>query len=102
MQGPRAMTYKQLFLLILTIWSAELVTRFLFDVVMAPQMKMEFRTVYLSRDAERGVFLGSKLNDFGSRGWKIASVQPDPARQNQMIIFMQRQSAIRLDTTAEE
>ena len=31
--GPRAMSYKQLFLLTLTIWSAELFTPFLFDHV---------------------------------------------------------------------
>ena len=42
------MSYKQLFLLILTIWSAELFTRLLIDAVLSPQM--EYRTYYLETD----------------------------------------------------
>lgn len=98
----RAMSYKQLFLLILTIWSAELFTRVLFDVIMAPQVKMEFRTVYLRKDAEQDLFLGGDLREHGSRGWRMVSVQPDPDDRNQMIVFMQRQTAIRLDTPSRE
>ena len=50
------MSYKQLFLLILTIWSAELFTRLLFDAMIPPQM--EYRTVYMEKDAKKGLFLG--------------------------------------------
>lgn len=89
------MSYKQLFLLILTIWSAHLFTRFLFDAVIPPQM--EYRTVYLEKDTGKGVFLGSSLAEFGRRGWQIVSVQPDPDTSYQMIVFMQRQTMIRID-----
>ena len=102
MNGPRAMSYKQLFLLILTIWSAELFTKFLFDVVMEPQTKMEFRTVYIKKDAEKGAFLGSSLQEFGGRGWRMVSVTPNPDDRSQMIVFMQRQAAVRLDTSPRE
>lgn len=95
MQGQNAMSYKQLFLLILTIWSAELFTRFLFDSMIPPQM--EYRTVYLEKDAKSNLFLGSSLGDFGRRGWKIVSVQPDPDDRQQMVVFLQRQTMIRLD-----
>jgi len=89
------MSYKQLFLLILTIWSAELFTRFLFDTLIPPQM--EYRTVYMEKDAKKDVFLGSSLGDLGRRGWKIVSVLPDPDDREQMVVFMQRQTMIRLD-----
>lgn len=89
------MSYKQLFLLILTIWSAELFTRFLFDTLIPPQM--EYRTVYMVKDAKKDVFLGSSLGDLGRRGWKIVSVLPDPDDREQMVVFMQRQTMIRLD-----
>ena len=49
------MSYKQLFLLILTIWSAELFTRLLFDTLIQPQM--EYMTYYLETDKE-GTFRG--------------------------------------------
>ena len=93
--GQSAMSYKQLFLLILTIWSAELFTRFLFESVIPPQM--EYRTVYLEKDTKKDAFLGSDLGDLGRRGWKIVGVQPDPDTSKKMIVFMQRQSMIRLD-----
>ena len=54
MQGQRAMSYKQLFLLILTIWSAELFTRVLFDAMIPPQM--EYRTVYMEKDPKKDLF----------------------------------------------
>lgn len=92
--GQRAMSYKQLFLLILTIWSAELFTRLLFDMMIPPQM--EYRTTYLDRDSERGVFLGSALSDVGNRGWKIADVVPNPSDSDQMIVFMQRQTILKI------
>lgn len=95
MQGHSAMSYKQLFLLILTIWSAELFTRFLFDSMIPPQM--EYRTVYLEQDAKNNLFLGSSLGEFGRRGWKIVGVQPDPDDRRQMVVFMQRQTMIRID-----
>ncbi|MEZ6123720.1 MAG: hypothetical protein R3C49_11150 [Planctomycetaceae bacterium] len=88
------MSYKQLFLLILTIWSAEIFTRFLFDMMIPPQM--EYRTVYMEKDPKKGLFLGSSLGDFGQRGWKIEAVVPDPDNSQQMIVFMQRQTILRL------
>jgi len=88
------MTYKQLFLLILMIWSAELCTRLLFDMLLPPQM--EYRTVYMEKDAKKGLFLGSSLGDLGDRGWKIVSVNPDPGNSQQMIVFMQRQTILKL------
>jgi hypothetical protein len=89
------MSYKQLFLLILTIWSAELFTRLLFDAMIPPQM--EYRTVYMEKDAKKGLFLGSSLGDFGRRGWKIVSVIPDHDNSQQIIVFMQRQTVLRID-----
>ncbi len=102
MHHQSAMSYKQLFLLILTIWSAELFTRVIFDVIMAPQVAMEFRTVYLPKDAKQNLFLGAALKEHGSRGWLMVSVQPDPDNRAQMIVFMQRQAAVRLDTPSRE
>ncbi len=88
------MSYKQLFLLILTIWSAELVTRLVFDMMIPPQM--EYRTVYLEKDSERDLFLGSGLSQFGRRGWQIANAVPDPDNDQQLIVFMQRQTILKL------
>ena len=102
MQGQHAMSYKQLFLLILTIWSAELFTPFLFDHIIAPKAGVEFRTVYLAKDPAKGVFLGSSLKDFGRRGWKIVSVQPDPDSSDQFIVFMQRRTVLRIETTSRD
>ena len=95
MPEPRAMSYKQLFLLILTIWSAELFTRFLFDTLIPPQM--EYRTVYMEKDPKKDLFLGSSLSDFGRRGWKVESVVPDPDNSQQLIVFMQRQTVLRMN-----
>ena len=95
MHGQSAMSYKQLFLLILTIWSAELFTRLLFDAMIPPQM--EYRTVYMEKDPKRDLFLGSNLSDFGRRGWKIESVILDPDNDQQVIVFMQRQTILRLN-----
>ena len=95
MSDQKAMSYKQLFLLILTIWSAELFTRLLFDAMIPPQM--EYRTVYLEKDAKKDLFLGSSLGDFGRRGWKIVGVNPDPDDSQQMIVFMQRQTILRMN-----
>ena len=94
MQEQRVMSYKQLFLLILTIWSAELFTRVLFDAMIPPQM--EYRTVYMEKDLKKDLFLGSSLADFGRRGWKIESVIPDPDNGKQLIVFMQRQTILRM------
>ncbi|MCH2201250.1 MAG: hypothetical protein MK102_04720 [Fuerstiella sp.] len=88
------MSYKQLFLLILTIWSAELVTRLVFDMMLPPQM--EYRTVYLKKDADRQLFLGSTLGAFGKRGWKIADAVPDPDDRQKLVVFMQRQTILKL------
>jgi len=88
------MSYKQLFLLILTIWSAEIVTRVVFDMMVPAQM--EYRTVYLEKDPKRQVFLGSSLSDLGKRGWKISNSVPDPDNDDKLIVFMQRQSILKL------
>lgn len=95
MAGEKGMSYKQLFLLILTIWSAELFTRFLFDAMIPPQM--EYRTVYMEKDPKKNLFLGSSLGDLGRRGWKIVTVEPDPDNSRQMIVFMQRQTILRMN-----
>jgi len=95
MHGERAMSYKQLFLLILTIWSAELFTRFLFDTLIPPQM--EYRTIYMEKDPKKDLYLGSSLSDFGRRGWKVESVIPDPDDKQQLIVFMQRQTIWRMN-----
>ncbi len=88
------MSYRQLFLLILTIWSAEIATRVIFDMMIPPQM--EYRTVYLEKDPKRQVFLGSSLSDLGRRGWKIADSIPDPDNSDQLIVFMQRQTILKI------
>lgn len=88
------MSYKQLFLLILTIWSAELSTRFLFDMVIPAQM--EYRTVYMEKDAQKNLYLGSTLQEFGRRGWQVQSVIPDPDNSQKLIVFMQRQTVLRM------
>ena len=88
------MSYKQLFLLILTIWSAELVTRLVFDMMLPPQM--EYRTVYLKKDSNQQLFLGSAIGDLGRRGWKIAYAVQDPDSKERLVVFMQRQTILQL------
>ena len=87
------MTYRQLFLLILTIWSAELFTRLVFDALIPPQM--EYRTFYLDKDDE-GDFKGGQMKELGNRGWKMVSAVPNPEDRNQMILFFQRQTILKL------
>lgn len=87
------MTYRQLFLLILTIWSAELCTRLLFDALIPPQM--EYRTFYLDKDDE-GEFKGALMKELGNRGWQMVDVVPNPDDLDQMIVFFQRQTILRL------
>jgi hypothetical protein len=81
------MSYKQLFLLILTIWSAELFTRLLFDALIPPQM--EYMTYYLETDKD-GVFRGKYMADLGARGWQLVSTVPNPENREEMILFFQR------------
>ncbi|RLS37704.1 MAG: hypothetical protein DWH78_07210 [Planctomycetota bacterium] len=84
------MSYKQLFLLILTIWSAELFTRLLFDAVLSPQM--EYRTYYLETD-KYGKFLGEDIAEqVGDRGWQLVTAVPNPANKEEMILFFQRRT----------
>lgn len=86
------MSYKQLFLLILTIWSAELFTRLLFEGLVPPQM--EYRTVYIESD-KRGQFLRDdvprEIADIGDQGWQLVSAVPNPLNRDEMILFFQRQ-----------
>jgi len=63
-------------------------------MMLPPQM--EYRTVYLEKDPKRNLFLGSALGDLGDRGWKISDVTPDPDNGQQMIVFMQRQTILKL------
>jgi hypothetical protein len=81
------MSYKQLFLLILTIWSAELCTRLLFDALIPP--RMEYMTYYLETDKD-GVFRGRHMAELGSRGWQLVSAVPNPGNRDEMILFLQR------------
>lgn len=85
------MSYKQLFLLILTIWSAELFTRLLFDTLIQPQM--EYMTYYLETDKE-GTFKGGHMAQLGDRGWQMVSAVPNPQNQDEMILFFQRRTLI--------
>ena len=87
------MSHRQLFLLILTIWSAEICTRLLFDALIPPQM--EYRTFYMEKD-EDGVFKGSYIKDIGDKGWQLVTAVPDPDDRNRMILFFQRQTILRL------
>lgn len=90
MQLQRAISYRQIFLLILTIWSAHLCTRLLFDVLLpAP---VEFRTVYLEKDPKKDLFIGSALGDLGRKGWQIVGVEPNPDNSQEMIVFLQRRT----------
>lgn len=92
MQGQKAMSYTQLFLLILTIWSAELFTAFLFDSMITSET--EFRTLYLDKaptqDKSKDRFLGSSLADLGKKGWQMKSVIPNPDDNQQVIVFFER------------
>lgn len=82
------MSYRQLFLLILTIWSAELFSRLLFEVLLPPQM--EFMTYYLATDKD-GTFRGRSLpEELGDRGWNLVSAVPNPENKDEMILFLQR------------
>lgn len=81
------MNYKQLFLLILTIWTAELVTRFLFDMLLTPSV--EYRTVYLETEKD-GLFHGKSLTETGRDGWQLVSAVPNPEQKDEMILFFQR------------
>ncbi|MDA1231888.1 MAG: hypothetical protein O2856_14035 [Planctomycetota bacterium] len=83
------MSYKQLFLLILTIWSAELFTRLLFDTLIHPQM--EYMTYYLETDKE-GTFKGGYIAKLGDRGWQMVSAVPNPQSKDEMILFFQRRT----------
>ncbi len=84
------MSYKQLFLLILTIWSAELFTRLLFDGLLTPQM--EYRTYYLESD-KNGDFLGEDIAEqVGDRGWQLVTAIPNPKNKEEMILFFQRRT----------
>jgi len=82
------MSYKQLFLLILTIWSAEIFTRLLFDALITP--KMEYMTYYLETDKE-GEFRGSNIrHEVGARGWQLVNAVPNPENREEMILYFQR------------
>lgn len=96
MKPVTGMTYKQLFLLILTIWSAEICTRFLFENVLPH--RMEYQIVYLTPESD-GEFKKAGLVEFGRMGWELVSVQPNPDRSNEdeLIVFMQRRSKPRID-----
>ena len=86
------MSYKQLFLLILTIWSAELFTRLLFDALLPAQM--EYRTYYLESD-KNGEFLGENIAEqVGDRGWQLVSALPNPQNKEELILFFQRQTLL--------
>ena len=91
MQGQKAMSYKQLFLLILTIWSAELFTAFLFDSMITSET--EFRTVYLTKSPTKNgedLFLGSSLADLGQKGWQMKAVIPNPDNTAEVVVFFER------------
>ena len=86
------MSYKQLFLLILTIWSAELFTRLLFDALIPPQM--EYMTYYLETDKD-GMFRGGNIiEEVGDRGWRMVSAVANPQNKDEMILFFQRQTLL--------
>lgn len=85
------MSYRQLFLLILTIWSAEICTRVLFDALLPKQM--EYRTLYLEKDKD-GVYKGSHLKDLGGKGWQLVTALPAPDDREQLVLFFQRQTLI--------
>ncbi|MFN5584349.1 MAG: hypothetical protein ACK5DR_03535, partial [Planctomyces sp.] len=83
-----AMSWKQLFLLILTIWTAEIFTRLLFDALVTP--RMEYMTYYLETDKDDD-FRGSNIvHDVGARGWQLVSAVPNPKNSDEMILFFQR------------
>ena len=89
------MTYKQLFLLIITIWSAHICTRFVFDNVIPK--KLEYRTVYmLTEEDQNGEyrFHGKDLDDFGSKGWEMVNVVPGRSK-DEVICFFKRQTVIK-------
>ena len=85
------MSYKQLFLLILTIWCAEVTTRFMFDSVVPK--KMEYRTYYMEAH-EDGQFYGKDLEEFGDAGWELVNVIPGPTRGN-AICFFKKQTILK-------
>lgn len=91
MQKDSAMSYKQLFLLILTIWSAEICTRVLFDMLIPPTM--EYRVYYLDKDA-KGMFKGANIDGIGSRGWEMVNVVPNPDDADQVMVFLQRRTLL--------
>ena len=83
-----AMSWKQLFLLILTIWTAEIFTRLLFDALVTP--RMEYMTYYLETDKD-GDFRGSNIMpDVGARGWQMVSAVPNPENTEELILVFQR------------
>ncbi|MEY3172388.1 MAG: hypothetical protein RLZZ436_301 [Planctomycetota bacterium] len=84
------MNYKQLFLLILTIWSAELLTRLLFDYLLIP--RMQYMTYYLETD-KGGEFLGGSIRaEVGQQGWEMVSAVPNPENREEIILFFQRRA----------
>lgn len=84
------MSYKQLFLLILTIWSAELLSRLLFDYLLTP--RMQYMTYYLETDKD-GEFLGGSIRaEVGQQGWELVSAVPNPQNREEMLLFFQRRA----------
>ncbi|MFM7036603.1 MAG: hypothetical protein ACKO2L_02660 [Planctomycetaceae bacterium] len=84
------MNYKQLFLLILTIWSAELLTRLLFDYLLTP--RMQYMTYYLETDKD-GTFLGANIRaEVGQQGWEMVSAVANPANKEEIVLFFQRRA----------
>jgi hypothetical protein len=88
--GENWMSYRQLFLLILTIWSAELLTRLLFDFLLTP--KMQYMTYYLETGKD-DLFMGGSIRaEVGQAGWQLVSAVPNPENREEMILFFQRRS----------
>ena len=85
------MSYKQLFLLILTIWCAEVTTRFVFDNIVPK--KMEYRTYYLETQDD-GQFYGRDLEEFGAAGWELVNVVPGSSR-GEAICFFKKQTILK-------
>ena len=84
------MKWRQLILLILTIWTAEFVVHYALENIVP--RKIEYRTVYLPTQRD-DLFHGRDLTEFGEQGWELINVIPNG--NDEVVCFFKRQTVIK-------
>ena len=86
-EGNRRMSYFQCFLLIATIWAAELVSDAIFDLGIPASTRFQYRTYYLDAGTD-GRFYGADLQAEGKQGWEVIEIVPGD--DGRMVCFMKK------------